>query len=223
MVIYKTTNLVNGKFYIGKDTRNLKCYLGSGELLKKAIEKYGKNNFIKEIIETCNNLEELNEREKYWIKKLNSIENGYNLTEGGTGGDTFTKNPNKEDIRNKLKKRIVSDEVKKNRINNLKPFSSGELHPNFGKKQTEETKEKRKKTFNSKGITSPMSGKQHTEETKQKIRDKKIGLTHSDETKKKMRNSSNKGKTQKKFLCPYCNKKGGNTMFRWHFENCKNK
>ena len=43
MVIYKTTNLINGKIYIGKDVRNLNCYLGSGKLLKKAIEKYGKN------------------------------------------------------------------------------------------------------------------------------------------------------------------------------------
>jgi len=223
MVIYKTTNLINGKFYVGKDVRNLNCYLGSGKLLKRAIKKYGKNNFVKEILEICNNLTDLEEREKFWIKELDSINNGYNLTEGGTGGDTFTNNSNKEEIRNKLKKRIVSEEVKMIRLNNLTPFQYGENHPNFGKKQSQETKEKRLISFQKKGFNSPMEGKNHTEETKQKIREKKIGTIISEETKEKMRNSSNKGGKQKIFVCPYCNKQGGNTMFRWHFENCKNK
>lgn len=224
MVIYKTTNLINGKFYVGKDVRNLNCYLGSGKLLKRAIKKYGKDNFIKEILEKCNNLSELEEREKYWIKNLNSIGKGYNLTEGGTGGDTFTNNVNKEEIRNNLKKRIVSDEIKKIRLNNLIPFQSGENHPNFGKTQSQETKEKRKKSFERLGVTSPMMGRKHTEETKQKISEKKIGTIISEETKEKMRNSSNKGSSEKTFICPYCNKEGGgNTMFRWHFENCKKK
>jgi group I intron endonuclease len=223
MVIYKTTNLINGKFYVGKDVRNLNCYLGSGKLLKRAIKKYGKNNFVKEILEICNNLTDLEEREKFWIKELDSINNGYNLTEGGTGGDTFTNNSNKEETRNKLKKRIVSEEVKLIRLNNLTPFQNGENHPNFGKKQSQETKEKRIMSFQKKGFNSPMEGKNHTEETKQKIREKKIGTIISEETKEKMRNSSNKGGKQKIFVCPYCNKQGGNTMFRWHFENCKNK
>jgi group I intron endonuclease len=223
MVIYKTTNLINGKFYVGKDVRNLNCYLGSGKLLKRAIKKYGKNNFVKEILEICNNLTDLEEREKFWIKELDSINNGYNLTEGGTGGDTFTNNSNKEETRNKLKKRIVSEEVKLIRLNNLTPFQNGENHPNFGKKQSQETKEKRIISFQKKGFNSPMEGKNHTEETKQKIREKKIGTIISEETKEKMRNSSNKGGKQKIFVCPYCNKQGGNTMFRWHFENCKNK
>ena len=45
MVIYKTTNLVNGKIYIGKDKYNNPKYLGSGKILKLAINKYGKGNF----------------------------------------------------------------------------------------------------------------------------------------------------------------------------------
>ena len=88
MVIYKTTNLVNGKYYIGQDSKNDPNYLGSGKLLKYAIEKYSIENFQKEILETCNTKEQLNEREIFWIKELNSIETGYNISEGGGGGNT---------------------------------------------------------------------------------------------------------------------------------------
>ena len=88
--IYKTTNLINGKIYIGKRQKQEfdKYYLGSGIYLKKAIEKYGKENFSCEIIDECNSIEELNEREIYWIDKLNSrIKSiGYNISKGGDGG-----------------------------------------------------------------------------------------------------------------------------------------
>ena len=90
MIIYKTTNLINNKFYIGKDAKNNKSYLGSGKVLKQAIQKYGKENFKKEILEVCTDLNHLDEREIYWIDKYNALEVGYNLTEGGTGGDTRT-------------------------------------------------------------------------------------------------------------------------------------
>jgi hypothetical protein len=63
MIIYKTTNLINGKIYIGKDSKNNSKYLGSGLLLKRAILKYGKENFKKEILEECSSIEELNQRE----------------------------------------------------------------------------------------------------------------------------------------------------------------
>ena len=45
MVIYKTTNLINGKIYIGKDSNNNEHYIGSGVKLLKAIKKYGRSNF----------------------------------------------------------------------------------------------------------------------------------------------------------------------------------
>ena len=57
-VIYKTTNLINKKIYVGKDEFNNPDYYGSGKLLHQAITKYGKENFIKDIIETCETLEE---------------------------------------------------------------------------------------------------------------------------------------------------------------------
>jgi group I intron endonuclease len=88
MIIYKTTNLLNGKFYVGKDEKNNPYYLGSGKILKLAIKKYGIENFKKEIIETCKTIDELNEREKFWINVLSATTFGYNIAEGGTGGRT---------------------------------------------------------------------------------------------------------------------------------------
>lgn len=160
MVIYKTTNLKNGKFYIGKDVKNKKSYLGSGKVLKQAIEKYGKENFKKEILEYCTDLNHLDEREVYWIDKLNAIEEGYNLTEGGTGGDTWTNNemdihwnvgksPWNKGIEmpyepwNKGLKGVMT----KNRTS----FKPGKDHKLYGTKQSEDTIQKRVETRKSNG------------------------------------------------------------------------
>jgi group I intron endonuclease len=83
-VIYKTTNLIDGKIYVGQDKYNRNSYLGSGTWICNVIKKYGKENFRKEILEHCS-LEELNDKEQYWIKELDSMNPGigYNLTAGG--------------------------------------------------------------------------------------------------------------------------------------------
>lgn len=94
--IYITTNNINGKKYIGKkkyDKRGYwKLYLGSGVILGKAIKKYGRDNFSKEIIEECDTQDMLNVKEKYWINyydAVNSI-NYYNIASGGDGGDVIS-------------------------------------------------------------------------------------------------------------------------------------
>ena len=62
MIVYITTNLINGRKYIGKDVSDRKYYLGSGKALKLAINKYGKHNFIKEVLAIANNKKELSIR-----------------------------------------------------------------------------------------------------------------------------------------------------------------
>lgn len=218
MIIYKTTNLINNKFYVGKDTINNSNYFGSGFLIKKAINKYGIENFKKEILEKCETREELNIREIYWIKKTNAIELGYNITIGGTGGDTFTNNPRKEEIRTKLIGRHHTDETKK-KISENNARLSGELHPNYKKKQSDETKKKRKETFLKNGF--PMDGKNHSEESKEKNRLAHIGKKNIDKTEKKM-SEIKKGKPKPKLKCPHCGKIGGYPqMIQWHFDKCK--
>jgi group I intron endonuclease len=93
MIIYKITNLINNKVYIGQTTQLIDirwkqhCQLNrkrSCHLIQNAIKKYGQNNFNIEQIDTCLSKEELNIQEKYWILKYQSFgPKGYNLTTGG--------------------------------------------------------------------------------------------------------------------------------------------
>lgn len=87
--IYKITNTVNGKHYIGKhQTKDLDDgYFGSGKLLKYAIKKYGLDNFHKEIIKICSSEKEMNLLEKILV--VPDPEISYNLCPGGQGGMVY--------------------------------------------------------------------------------------------------------------------------------------
>lgn len=98
-VIYLITNLVNGKKYVGQTRQSLKRRIIEHKRdsrknkigVDAAIRKYGWENFKVEIIEECT-VEQLNERERFWIRELNSkTPIGYNLTDGGKGCNGFTK------------------------------------------------------------------------------------------------------------------------------------
>ena len=101
--IYKITNKVNGKSYIGQ-TRYTIEFRWRQHLHKKdntyfhnAIRKYGADNFIVEKLEECN-IEDLNEREIYYIAKYNTFKDGYNLTIGGDGNRTLLLDDKYEEI-----------------------------------------------------------------------------------------------------------------------------
>lgn len=89
--IYKITNKLNGKIYIGQSNdinrrwsyyKNPPNPLGYRSLIINAIQKYGIGNFNFEVIEECSVME-LNSKEIYWIEYYDSYNNGYNLTPGG--------------------------------------------------------------------------------------------------------------------------------------------
>ena len=94
-VIYIITCLLNGMKYVGQTTRSVekrfKEHAGSKTHLGYAIQKYGQENFTIEVIEMCATSEQLDEREIFWIAKLNCKHpNGYNLTDGGKGSKGLT-------------------------------------------------------------------------------------------------------------------------------------
>ena len=161
--IYKITNTVNGKAYIGKTTRNaektrIRPHLnGQGNLLiKHAIEKYGKAAFTYEILHDGIIPEFLDMLEKEAIARFNTVKpHGYNRNNGGSGSIKHS-----EDTRRKM-----SESTK------------GENHPLYGKKHSDETKQK---------ISEAHKGKTLSEEHRRKISEAQIGKSVSEETRHKM-------------------------------------
>ena len=93
--IYLTTNLINGKQYIGQHYGYVDdSYLGSGVQLTRAIEKYGKENFHRAILCFCENAEDANIQEQKMIAKYDAVLNNnfYNIAPGGHGIDAKTIN-----------------------------------------------------------------------------------------------------------------------------------
>lgn len=245
--VYKTTNLVNGKSYIGKhSTKNLSDgYLGSGLVIMRAVDKYGSKNFKREILEFCSTLDEAYSREECIITDFDAVNSElfYNMTAGGKGNKgyvpIFTEEW-KRKISESLKGKILTKEHRDNVSKGCKGrevWNTGktgiytkEVRNNIsdGLKKyfkengvSEETRLKLSKA--GKGRVSPMKGRINTEESNIKRSNKLKGRVFSVET-IKLLSLSSKGVKKEIVKCPYCEIQGGiGVMKRWHFSNCKNK
>lgn len=99
--VYKATNRINGMSYIGQTVnfreRKLeheRCREEDDCIFHRAIAKYGKDNFIWEILDKADSKESINELEKIYIEKYNTFKpNGYNMTKGGDGGSMWNARP----------------------------------------------------------------------------------------------------------------------------------
>lgn len=151
--IYKTTNLINGKYYIGMhSTSNLDDgYIGSGDRIRRSIKKYGKENFKCEIIETLPNRKLLKEREKQIVnQELLLDKKCMNLVFGGGGG--FISETGYKKGAKRMLEIVWADE-------------------NYRKRKSEWKSEHSKELWK-KGILKyrdNWSGKKHKDESKQKI------------------------------------------------------
>ena len=129
-IIYRITNTINGKIYVGKAKLDDPKYFGSGLQIVAAIKKYGKDNFVRDVIEKCDDID-VNSREKYWIAKLNSTDTtiGYNISVGGDGGAHYWASLTEEERKTHSKKKSValtgkkygprSDECRQNQSRNF--------------------------------------------------------------------------------------------------------
>ena len=183
--IYCYTNKINNKKYIGQICRknnNLKSrhnehisnsYNSNRKYdynmpFHNAIRKYGIENFEFEVLKICNNLDECNYWETYYIERFNTLisnNEGYNLSNGGSNGSTLAGKTNEEisEWKNKISKTLTGK-------------MSGENNPFYGKKHTEKTKEKMKKNHaNFKGENNPLYGTHLSEERKQKMSKERMG------------------------------------------------
>lgn len=173
MIVYKITNLVNGKLYIGQTKASLQrrfkshCRQKFCRLLKAAIDKYGVENFAITPIVRCSTLEEMNAREVTCIRlfKTLSTEGGYNLTPGGWSYERSADH--------RMRMSIA-----------MKGKMAGSANPMFGTRMSDE--QKKKMSLITKGRVSAMKGKKHSEETKAKMSFAMRGKLMAEETRKKI-------------------------------------
>lgn len=196
--IYLTTNLVNGKKYIGKKVADSfqKWYYGSGVLLKEALDKYGKSNFsvtVLEMLPDGSTDKQLSEREIYWIDKFNAVESDefYNLDHGGSGWNLPEKRSKRH--RESIKANHWSKSERANEI--AAKISKGLT----GKHLSEEHKKKISESHTNpspevrRRLSEAHLGKSLSEEHKSKISESLRGRARDEDVRKRISESS-KGK-----------------------------
>ena len=147
--IYKTTNIVNNKYYIGMhSTNNLDDgYIGSGTVLAKSIRKYGKENFVKEILEYFTDRDSLRKREGEIVNEdFVNDKMCMNVRLGGEKGNFGTSMPNRKSspLSESHKANISkSCEGKAGKYEKTEEHRQKLANANLGKRQDDETIEKR--------------------------------------------------------------------------------
>lgn len=235
--IYLTTNLLNGKIYVGKheilENKKLNAtYIGSGRLFKRALKKYGEENFKRNILRLCYTLHELRIWEHVYIVKYKSYVRsiGYNIAKGDVNTSEY--NPAKlPEVRKKIKDKIKKrgglkgknnpmygkhwNVNSRNRLSkSLKEHYKKFGHSRVGKKHTFESKLKMSNAKKGKyiGKNNPNFGKHWSDEVKEKIRIGNLGKKISDEQ-KKLISDRMKGKNNPMY----------GTRFLWINNGVKNK
>lgn len=171
MIIYCLTNKINGKKYVGQTVNKLEvrfqehCRKNVGAI-GKAIKKYGKDNFNIEVIDSALLIDDLNAKEDYWVKSLNTlVPNGYNLCYGG--GNTLGYRHREESRRMMSLTKRLSDKMK------------GKNNHFYGKKHTEETRQKMSNRWKSgeRIMTDEQKKKLRDAHVKKKVLNKTTGKT----------------------------------------------
>jgi group I intron endonuclease len=181
--VYITTNLLNGKQYIGDHSSNNinDEYLGSGTNIRRAVKKYKKENFKREILEFFDTKQKaFNAQEKYINEYNTLIPNGYNISPKG-GYIVHLETIQYEDTKKKQSNALKGIPKSKEHKQRIADSKMGEKNPMYGKHMSEKTKQQIIKSNRSRICEkNPMYGKKHTEETKQKISNSHKGNNHSD-------------------------------------------
>ena len=204
--VYRITNNINGKTYIGSHAGHNPRYMGSGVALKRAYKKYGLINFTKDIVIHCSDYQKA---EQQILTVLNAANDKtmYNMTNTGTG---FLKGHiMSEDTKAKIIKANTGKKRTPEQCAAISARQVGHMNPNYGKAQTAEANAKR-----SKALKGRVLAPEHTSLISKAL----TGVPKSEEHKAALR------KPHSKRTCPHCGLVGGGgNMTRHHFDNCKHK
>lgn len=135
-IVYRTTNLITNKIYVGvHSTNNLNDgYIGSGINIKESISKYGKENFIREILYVYDNRQEaLNKESEIVDENFIKRQDTYNAAIGG-GRSVYKYGSDHPSYGKKLSKSHKEKISQSNKGNKSKTGRTGELHPLYGKR-----------------------------------------------------------------------------------------
>lgn len=231
-LVYKTTNLINGKFYIGKhQTEDLNDgYMGSGNVLKRAIKKYGEDNFTTEILEVYDKKWKMELAERILVVVDKEV--SYNLKRGGNGGfdylnEVYWTEEKRKEKQQKIREKNGPSIIEKMSIEDRKKYgmrgavalinrrNNDPIFAAYVSRKNQETQTKRLE----KGIHHFQNSQLQSDLCKRGLKkQKELGLGFYNKEWQKLHSPSNV-----EWECPHCGKigKGLANKSRWHFDKCK--